>query len=187
MNPDRVLGVVLAGGQSRRFGSDKALARLDGRTLIARAVADLERHCATVIVAGRVPGVADRPHAGMGPLGGLCGALHYGAQHGFDALLSVPVDGFDLPVDLIGELSPAPAYAQDAPVIGYWPVAARAALDALLTEPVVHSMRAFALRIGARAVQLSRQPLNINTPADLVAAEQHASCTYADGNHAHGL
>jgi len=32
----RVMGVVLAGGQSNRFGSDKALAEIGGRSLIAR-------------------------------------------------------------------------------------------------------------------------------------------------------
>ena len=84
------------------------------------------------VIAG--PGVADRPHAGMGPLGGLNGALHHAAAHGFDAVLAIPVDGFDLPADLIGELSPGPSYAIDAPVIGLWPVAVRGTLDALLAE-----------------------------------------------------
>jgi len=131
-----------------------------------------------VVVAGRdgapVPVIADRPHAGMGPLGGLCGALHHGFERGFDAVLSIPVDGFDLPADLVGELSPAPAFAHDAQVIGLWPVAARGPLDALLAEDTVHSLRAFAARIGARAVHLSRLPGNINTPADLAAAKDHA-------------
>jgi molybdopterin-guanine dinucleotide biosynthesis protein A len=174
----RVMGVVLAGGTSRRFGSDKALAEIGGRSLIARAVANLERQCDAVIVAGRaeapVAVVPDHPAPGLGPLGGLCGALHHAAGHGFDAVLSIPVDAFDGPVDLIAELSPAPAYAEGAPVIGLWPVAARGALDALLAEDTVHSLRAFALRIGARAVRLSRQPFNINTPADLIAAKEHA-------------
>ena len=49
----RVLGVVLAGGQSRRFGSDKALAEIAGRTLLDRAVATLARQVDTVVVAGR--------------------------------------------------------------------------------------------------------------------------------------
>jgi len=173
----RVMGVVLAGGQSNRFGSDKALAEIGGRSLIARAVASLERQCDAVIVAGRdhapAPVVADRPAPGLGPLGGLCGALHHAAGRGFDAVLSIPVDGFDVPADLIDELSPAPAYALDAPVIGLWPVSARGPLDALLAEDTVHSLRAFALRIGARAVRLSYQPFNINTPADLADAKGH--------------
>ncbi len=173
----RVLGAVLAGGQSRRFGGDKALAELGGRTLLDRAVATLTRQCAGVVVAGRTTApaavVADRPAAGMGPLGGLNGALHHGAERGFDAVLSIPVDGFDLPSDLIGELSPAPAYALDAPVIGLWPVSTRGALDAMLAEDTRHSLRAFAERIGARGVRLSRVPVNINTPADLAKAKDH--------------
>ncbi len=172
-----VLGVVLAGGQSRRFGSDKALAELGGRTLIDRAVAQLAHQCDAVVVAGRdaAPAmtVPDRPHAGMGPLGGLCGALHHAAARGFDAVLSVPVDGFDLPGDLLGELSPGPAHCAAAPVIGLWPVAARDALDGLLAtgEARAHSMRAFAALVGARAISLSKLPFNINTPADLAAAK----------------
>jgi molybdopterin-guanine dinucleotide biosynthesis protein A len=175
MTPPRVLGVVLAGGQSTRFGSDKALAEVGGRSLLDRAVAALERQCDAVIVAGRADApcavVADRPGAAMGPLAGLNAALHHGAAHGFDAVLSVPVDGFDLPADLLGELSPAPAYARDAPVIGLWPVSAAPALDGLLAEDTRHSLRAFAARIAARETPLSRQPVNINTLADLAALE----------------
>ncbi|WP_353227706.1 molybdenum cofactor guanylyltransferase [Novosphingobium sp.] len=178
MNGARILGVVLAGGQSRRFGSDKALALIGGRTLLDRAVATLERQCDAVVVAGRddapVAVVADRPQAGMGPLGGLNAALHHAAANGFDAVLSIPVDGMDLPDDLIGELSPGPAHCDSAPVIGLWPVGAGPALDALMAtaEPRARSMRAFACAIGARAVPLSRQPFNINTPADRAAAQE---------------
>lgn len=178
MTPQRILGVVLAGGRSSRFGSDKALAEIGGRTLLDRALTTLARQCDAVVVAGRddVPGtaLADRPRAGMGPLGGLCAALHHGAERGFDAVLSIPVDGFDLPADLVGELSPAPAFAHDAPVIGLWPVSARGALDTLLAEDTRHSLRAFAARIYARETPLSRQPVNINTPADLAAAKDNA-------------
>ncbi len=37
---DQILGVILAGGRSRRFGGgDKALADLDGRSILARVIA----------------------------------------------------------------------------------------------------------------------------------------------------
>ena len=39
---------------------------------------------------------------------------------------------------------------------------------------LIHSLRAFALRTGARGVRLSRNPFNINTPGDLIAAKEHA-------------
>ena len=178
MTRARILGVVLAGGRSARFGSDKALAEIGGRSLLDRALASLERQCDAVVIAGRghdrVMAIDDRPRAGLGPLGGLCAALHHGAVRGFDAVLSIPVDGFDLPADLIAELAPAPACCAAAPVIGLWPVSARHALDTLLAGAGSHAMRAFADAIGARAVTLSHLPLNINTPADLAAAKDHA-------------
>lgn len=178
MNAPRILGVVLAGGAARRFGSDKALAELGGQSLIARAVALLDKQCAAVVVAGRssapAPVLADRPVAGLGPLGGLNAALHHGAAHGFDAVLSVPVDACNLPADLLGELGEAPACVATSPVIGLWPVAARHALDDFLARAVVHAVRAFAAEIGAAMITLSHIPFNINTPADLAAARDHA-------------
>jgi molybdopterin-guanine dinucleotide biosynthesis protein A len=69
-----ILGAVLAGGRSSRFGSDKAMAMLDGRPLIDHAIA-AGPHCAAVVVCGRDhPGhvcLADRPAPDMGPLGAI--------------------------------------------------------------------------------------------------------------------
>ena len=56
------LGAVLAGGQSSRFGSDKALAVLDGQTLLTRAVATLAQWCDTVVVVGRSEAPAPTRH-----------------------------------------------------------------------------------------------------------------------------
>ena len=171
-----ILGVVLAGGQSSRFGSDKALAELAGHTLLARAVDLLAGWCEQVVVAGRetapAPTLPDWPQAGMGPLGGIAAALHLAADQGYGAVLSIGVDAPDLPDDLSALLAPAPAYLAAQPVIGLWPVSAVAAIEAILEGTGKHSMRAFAEAIGARAVRLATDPANINTPADLAAAKQ---------------
>src|SRR3546814_9961801 len=99
---DRVktLGAVLAGGLSSRFGSDKALAMLGGRTLLDHAQAALRPHCDALIVVGRGEGLADWPQPDMGPLGGVAGALRHAASEGFDQLLTAPVDCLRLPPDL---------------------------------------------------------------------------------------
>lgn len=167
-----ILGAVLAGGQSSRFGSDKALAALGGQTLLARAVASLEAQCDAVIVVGRGE-VADRPRAGMGPLGGISAALHYADVHGYSEVLTCGVDCGGLAPDTLAELAPAPAYVADQPVIGLWPASAAPALDAFLAADAKHSMRAFAEMIGARPVNLSAKTANINTREDLVAAQEH--------------
>lgn len=170
-----ILGCVLAGGQSSRFGSDKALAELKGHTLLARAVDSLSGWCEHVVVVGRetapAPTLPDWPRPGMGPLGGLAAALHLAADEGYDAVLSCGVDAPGLPEDLPALLAPAPSYLAGQPVIGLWPAASAPAIEAILEGDSRHSMLAYAEAIGARAVQLPSQPANINTPADLSALE----------------
>ena len=169
----RVLGAVLAGGQSTRFGSDKALAQLGGSSLIDTAVASLQLICEEVVVVGRESTVPDWPRAGMGPLGGIAGALRHADAHGFDAVLSCGVDSLGLPQDLLGTLAPAPAFVESQPVIGLWPVSALPDLEKILAGDGRHSMLAFAEAIDARAVQLAIKPANINTPQDLAELEKH--------------
>ena len=77
-------GAVLAGGASRRMGTDKALLAVDGAPLVLRAVAALTTAGAApiVVVGGDADGlgalglatVADR-WPGEGPLGGIITAL----------------------------------------------------------------------------------------------------------------
>ncbi|KTE14067.1 molybdenum cofactor guanylyltransferase [Sphingopyxis sp. H115] len=162
----RTLGAVLAGGRSRRFGSDKALATLGGRTLLDHARAALAPHCDALVVVGRDE-VADWPRGDMGPLGGITGALIHAASGGFDQLLTAPVDCVRLPPDLRTLLEPAPAFLETQPVIGLWPATVLYALKALVEEERDLAVNAFARRIGARGVASDFVPPNINSPDDL--------------------
>jgi molybdopterin-guanine dinucleotide biosynthesis protein A len=161
-----MLGAVLAGGRSSRFGSDKALAMLGGRTLLDHAVAALGSHCDAVVVVGRGE-IADWPRGDMGPLGGIAGALIHAAEKGFDRVLTAPVDCVRLPDDLRTLLEPAPAFLETQPVIGLWPVAALGELQAMLEDGSDLAVRAYARRIGARPVASGFLPPNINSAADL--------------------
>ncbi len=75
-------GLVLAGGRSRRMGTDKAVLTWDGERLVDRAVRLLGTLCTEVLVASgdgarldvAVPQVADEPDVD-GPLGGLIAGL----------------------------------------------------------------------------------------------------------------
>ncbi len=171
-----ILGAVLAGGLSTRFGSDKALAELAGRTLIARAVDALSGWCEYVVVVGRetapAPTLPDWPRPGMGPLAGIAAALHLARDEGYDAVLTCGVDSALLPEGLPELLAPAPAYLAEQPVIGLWPATALEAIEAILTGSGRHSMLQFAEALGARAVKSSAEAANINTPADLAELEK---------------
>jgi molybdopterin-guanine dinucleotide biosynthesis protein A len=172
-----ILGCVLAGGQSTRFGSDKALAELNGQTLLTRAVDALSGWCEQVVVAGRetapAPTLPDWPHPQMGPLAGIAAALHLALDEGYQAVLTCGVDSAGLPEDLLERLNPGPSYVSGQPVIGLWPASASARLDALLESTGRHSMLAFAELLHARAVELPVSPTNINTLNDLKAAEHN--------------
>jgi molybdenum cofactor guanylyltransferase len=172
---ERILGVVLAGGQSSRFGSDKALAELHGQTLLLRAIDMLSGWCDHVAVVGRetapAPTLPDWPRPGMGPLGGIAAALRLARDEVFDVVLTCGVDSAELPENLAVLLHPAPAYLADQPVVGLWPTSAAQTIEAILLGDGKHSMRQFAEAIDARPVQLARKPANINTPADLAELE----------------
>jgi molybdopterin-guanine dinucleotide biosynthesis protein A len=95
-----ILGVVLAGGRSQRFGADKAFADLDGLSLVERTA----RILATVsdrvgVVANDEAGHAShglpvRPDLlpGIGPLGGLHTAVSWAAEEGLRGAIVLATD-----------------------------------------------------------------------------------------------
>ena len=161
-NEAMILGVVLAGGQSTRFGSDKALAELGGHTLLARAFDALTGLCELVVIAGRDTGpghcIPDWPRAGHGP-----------ARRDRRRAAPRPRRGLRQRADLrrgFGRPARQPARAarppprpivESQPVIGHWPAGAVDAIETLLLADGKHSMLAFAEAIGATAGENRRQ------------------------------
>ncbi len=169
----RTAGVVLAGGRSERFGSDKAAALWRGRSLVDWSVAALAPYCDTIFVSGRDhPAhvrVPDRPEPGLGPLGGLAGALFAAQEQGRDRILSLPCDTPEIPAGLLDRLcaQDKAAYVDSCPVIGIWPVADAARLESWLASGKPRAMRAWTDEIGAIAIRADSPIPNINHPADL--------------------
>ena len=84
----RVSGIVLAGGQSRRFGADKLTALVEGRPLVHRPIEALASVCHEVVVIVGAGGLPPLPtgldvqlrivrdeEPGAGPLAGLVTGL----------------------------------------------------------------------------------------------------------------
>jgi molybdenum cofactor guanylyltransferase len=169
----RRLGAIIAGGKSRRFGSDKAVYTIDGVTLLDRVLADLRSHVDEVVVVGRDwPGltrVEDAPDAGLGPLGGLCGALLHAQRSGFDGVLSAGCDTLPVPASQF-QYAAAPEYIADQFLIGWWPSSLAPELADWLSNPENRSVRGWIAACKARAISGQTPLLNINTPQDVPKA-----------------
>ncbi len=164
-----ILGVVLAGGRSSRFGSNKAEAMLGDRALMEHARAVLAPHVAeTMIVGGASGDMPDLPRPDMGPLGGIAGALDRAATLGYASVMTIACDMPRLPEGLVAALARrAPSFCPDAPVLGHWPVAVGPALLAEIDSFPNRSVRRWALAIGALPIASPGVIPNVNTPADL--------------------
>jgi len=119
MTEARVLGVILAGGASKRFGANKALATLRGKPLLAhvaaRAAPQVDRlvvNAASDIAATGLTVVPDLA-PGKGPLGGWLAGLHWAAAHGFPLLATFACDTPHFPADTVARLKAALADGAD--------------------------------------------------------------------------
>lgn len=136
MTGTRTLGAVPAGGRSRRFGSDKALASFLGEPLVLRPARALEAVCRDVVLVGRGDGaldaipyrvVADRLPR-MGPLGGLHAALLEARAAGDEAVLLL---GGDMPLVTPGMLRRVASEGRRCRRLAAAPVGARRGLEPL--------------------------------------------------------
>lgn len=193
--PERPVGVVLAGGESRRLGRDKALLELDGRGLASRAADLLAAVCREVVVAdggrGVVAGllsVADGP--GAGPAAGILGA----AQRFPDrALLVLACDLPRVPATLLERLVASSADwvlprhgGRLEPLCALYRPAALAALARQVERGQLAVHRLAASCVAVAYVDLAANDdelfLNVNSPADLARlAALGASLRQGDG------
>lgn len=170
----QILGAIIAGGQARRFGGDKAAALLDGTALIDHVAQALRPQVDALVVVGRdwrnIMSLPDRPVGALGPLAGLNAALHNAQERGLDGVLSAGCDTLPIPVDLATRLSgPEPAFLEDHYLLGWWPMHLADLLDRHLNEDNDRSMRGWIKVCKARAVAPTIPLFNLNTTDDLAA------------------
>ena len=195
----KVVGLLLAGGQSRRMGGgDKTLRLLGGIPLLERVIERLRpqidalvlnangdparfARCALPVVPDSVPGFA-------GPLAGVLAGLDWAATHRSDChyVVSVATDAPFLPADLVvrlaegldeagADLSCATSGGRSHPVFGLWPVRLRDDLRGALVDQGVRKVDLWTSRHKLATVPFSDQPVdpffNANRPEDFAAAE----------------
>lgn len=195
MNSRRtIVGVVLAGGRSVRFGGEKAVALLEGRPLLQWAADRLLAICEAVAINVRrgseaeavagglaLPALYDAEGDPMGPLAGVKAGLVWAEQRGARALAVSPCDAPLLPDDLYTRLLEgsqdvaALAETRDGPqpLCALWPVTALPVVRECLVGGAHPPTWRVLERIGGRRVFFENAEAfaNVNTRADLVNVE----------------
>jgi molybdopterin-guanine dinucleotide biosynthesis protein A len=176
-----IVGLLLAGGQSRRMGGgDKALRLLGGRSLLERVIERLRPQVEALVLnangdptrfaAFGLPVVADSIADFAGPLAGILAGLDWTAEHRPDCpvMASVATDAPFLPEDLVSrllhgmdaagaELACAASGGQAHPVIGLWPVRLRDELRRALLEEDIRKVDVWTGRYRLATVPFPNQ------------------------------
>jgi molybdopterin-guanine dinucleotide biosynthesis protein A len=206
MAVEGLTGVVLAGGESRRFGSDKAWAMLDSRTLFDRVCGAVAEACQRVLVVAptgrKLPMTAvsytrvDDAFPGEGPLGAMLTAfreIRTGAA--FATACDTPLLDAAIIERLARERGPAAISAAETsagaqPLCAVYDVEACAGAAGALFSEGERSLRALLARVPTVHVVLSGREAvglrSVNTQADLRALAEALEAASGTGQEARG-
>jgi molybdopterin-guanine dinucleotide biosynthesis protein A len=199
MSGTGVVGVLLAGGQSRRMGGgEKFLRPLGGRPILERVVERVRPQVSDLILntggdGARfqplgLPVVADVIEGFAGPLAGILTGLEWAAANVPAApwVASFATDAPFLPDDLVerlmaavedggAEMACAVSRGRTHPVFALWPVDLRDALRRAMVEDEMRKIDRWTAAYRVAHVDFAGDPVdpffNVNRPEDLAEAE----------------
>jgi molybdopterin-guanine dinucleotide biosynthesis protein A len=194
----KVVGLLLAGGQSRRMGGgDKALRPLGGTLLLDRVIERLRPQVDALVLNANgdptrfahfaLPVAPDTVLGFAGPLAGVLAGLDWAASYRPDCpyVASVATDAPFLPVDLVerlaealekarADLACAASGGRSHPVFGLWPVRLRDDLRQAVADQGIRKVDLWTARHRLTTVSFPAQPVdpffNANRPEDLETA-----------------
>jgi molybdenum cofactor guanylyltransferase len=194
----KVVGLLLAGGQSRRMGGgDKALRMLGDVTLLDRVLERLRPQVDGLVLNANgdparfarfaLPVVPDSIPGFAGPLAGVLAGLDWAAAERPDCcyVVSIATDAPFLPADLVtrlaeglreagADLACAASGGRTHPVFGFWPVRLREDLRRALVDQEIRKVDLFTARYRLAVVSFLDKPVdpffNANRPEDFAAA-----------------
>lgn len=173
-----LLGAILAGGGSRRFGAPKTLARLHGRPLWQVAAERLGEVCDDVVAVVNHPRVAQEVEVEtfpdrrplMGPLGGIDAAMAHARREGHKAVFVLAVDMPWVERDVLGRLAEGwrdhgrACVPRTGPPWGFHPLCAVYPLDSTL-KPLGDALAARRLESGPFVRSLDPDVIDTGVPA----------------------
>ena len=195
-----LVGVLLAGGLSRRMGGgDKCLRPLGGRPLLAQVIERARPQVGALLLNANgdparfadfgLPVAGDVVPGHAGPLAGVLTGLEWARERmpGAEWVLTIATDTPFFPRDLAArllaavaaeraELACAASRGRAHPVFGLWPLALAGELRQALVEEDLRKIDAWTARHRLAVVDFPADPVdpffNTNRPDDLAEAER---------------
>ena len=206
MAGENIVGILLAGGKSRRMGGgDKCLLQLGGKTILQHAIDRATPQVSNLIL--NINGDPDRfSHYNLnvvsdgignfaGPLAGVLTGMHWVMENQPECkwIVTFPTDTPFFPMDLVSklygavsdnkaELACAASGDRHHPVFGVWPVNLFAALKVAMIDNGVRKIDDWTSGYNLKAVKFEFTKIdpffNINRPEDLQYAETLVCCDH---------
>ena len=199
MKEHNILGVILAGGKSSRFGSNKSLSKLANNKLIEHVINKIDTYFHEILVISndnslkienqKIKIIKDCIKGYLGPLAGVLSAMKYANsfENKFKWLITFPCDTPFFDIRIIDELQKSSkknnkklyflkSDEKRHNIFGLWSIK----LKDVLEEDIKNNYRkveAWADKIGLETINVNNNKfdsfLNINTKEDLEEAKKN--------------
>ena len=195
MNENNILGAVLAGGKSKRFGEDKSKVRLGDKTLLEHTLHKVKSKFNNVVIVSNsnfskdYTTIKDCIDGQLGPLVGVLSVMKWIKKNNFSYnwIATFPCDTpfFDLSIiEKFNEASKledgllyfAKSAKQRHNIFGLWSLKLIETLEKDIIENHYRKVEEWANKIGIKTINISYDNtdpfFNINTREDLVEAKK---------------
>jgi len=195
MSENNILGVVLAGGKSKRFGVDKSRVKLKDKTLIEHTLDKIKSKFNTIIIVSNHENyngyttIKDCIDGQLGPLVGVLSAMKWVKKNNYDYnwIATFPCDTPFFDTTLINKFIEASNlndsllyFAKSAEkrhnIFGLWSLKLIETLEKDIVENNHRKVEKWANKVGVKTINISYNELdsffNINTKENLAEAEK---------------
>ncbi len=195
MNENNILGVILAGGKSKRFGQDKSEVKLGDKTLIEHTLHKIKSKFSKIIIVSNSKILKDYTiikdciDGQLGPLVAVLSAMKWIKKNNFSYnwIVTFPCDTPFFNISIIDEfikvskLNNSLLYFVKSKekrhnIFGLWSLQLIEILEKDIIENNYRKVEKWANKVGVKTINVSYDNLdpffNINTKEDLIEAEK---------------
>ena len=195
MNENNILGVVLDGGRSKRFGQNKSMVKLGNKTLLEHILYKIKSKFSKIIIVSNENKIKDFTvikdciEGQLGPLVGVLSAMKWIKKNNFSYswVATFPCDTPFFNVSIIDEFKKASKLNDSYlyfvktkekrhNIFGLWSIKLIETLEEDITKNDHRKVEKWADKVGVKTINVSYDNIdpffNINTKEDLIEAKK---------------